>query len=96
MLALCSMLYPTKNYAGIMGAGLTCASSECPLFLYECWYTSTVLSGLVPTARTSLCAVGFQSVLITVGGSIIVNGKWIRLATTELLDMHYQWMLVHL
>ena len=37
-------------------------------------------------ARTSLCAVGFQSVLITVGGSIIVNGKWIQLATTELID----------
>ena len=40
----------------------------------------------IPIARTSLCAFRFQSMLITVGGSIIVNGKWIRLATTGLLD----------
>jgi len=40
----------------------------------------------MPTARTSLFAVGYHSMLITVGGQVLVNGKWTRLATTELLD----------
>ena len=42
--------------------------------------------GTMPTARTGLSAVGYQSMLITVGGQAIVNGEWTILATTELLD----------
>jgi len=40
----------------------------------------------MPTARSSIVAIGYRSMLITVGGTIKVKGKWIRLATTELLD----------
>ena len=40
----------------------------------------------MPTARTDLSAIGYQSMLITVGGQAIVNGEWTRVATTELLD----------
>ena len=40
----------------------------------------------MPTARTDLSAVGYQSMLITVGGQIKINTKWTKLATTELLD----------
>jgi len=40
----------------------------------------------MPTARTTLCAVGYQSRLIAVGGQIKVDSKWTRTATTEILD----------
>lgn len=38
------------------------------------------------TARVNAAAVGHQSKLIIVGGAIIIRDKWIKLATTELLD----------
>ena len=40
----------------------------------------------MPSARSSVAAIGYQSVLITVGGTVKVNGDWVRLSTTELLD----------
>jgi len=40
----------------------------------------------MPTPQSSVVAVGHQSMLITVGGTVKVKGKWIRLATTEILD----------
>ena len=40
----------------------------------------------MPTARYSATAVGYNSMLIVVGGGIIVEGKWTRLSITELLD----------
>ena len=42
---------------------------------------STMLTG-----RVHFSAVGYRSMLITVGGIIKINGKWTALATTELLD----------
>ena len=38
------------------------------------------------TARSYAIAVGYHSMLIVVGGGIMVEGKWTRLSTTELLD----------
>ena len=38
------------------------------------------------TAKLNPTAVGYQSKLILVGGAIIVQEKWIKLTTTELLD----------
>ena len=40
----------------------------------------------MPTARCHATAVGYHSMLIVLGGEIIVNGKWTTLSTTELLD----------
>ena len=40
----------------------------------------------MPTAKVSAAAVGYQSMLIVVGGETIVKGKWKVVATTELLD----------
>ena len=40
----------------------------------------------MPTARYCATAVGYNSMLIVVGGGIKVKGKWTRLSTTELLD----------
>ena len=40
----------------------------------------------MPTARCHATAVGYHSMLIVVGGIIKVEGKWIRISTTELLD----------
>ena len=40
----------------------------------------------MPTARCFATAVGYHSMLVVVGGGIIVEGKWIRVSTTELLD----------
>ena len=40
----------------------------------------------MPTARSGATAVGYHSMLIVVGGRIMVRGKWTRLCTTELLD----------
>ena len=40
----------------------------------------------MPTARTDAAAVGYQSMLVVVGGQVYVKDKWIKLATTELLD----------
>ena len=40
----------------------------------------------MPTARSCATAVGYHSMLIVVGGGIKVEGKWIILSTTELLD----------
>ena len=38
------------------------------------------------TARYSATAVGYHSMLIVVGGGIMVEGKWAMISTTELLD----------
>ena len=38
------------------------------------------------TARSYATAVGYHSMLIVVGGGIMVEGKWARISTTELLD----------
>ena len=38
------------------------------------------------TARCHATAVGYHSMLILVGGGIMVEGKWTRLSSTELLD----------
>ena len=40
----------------------------------------------MPTARCGATAVGYHSMLIVVGGIILVEGKWTVLSTTELLD----------
>ena len=40
----------------------------------------------MPTARYSATAVGYHSMLIVVGGRSMVEGKWIVVSTTELLD----------
>ena len=40
----------------------------------------------MPTARYSATAVGYHSMLIVVGGGIMVEGKRTRVSTTELLD----------
>ena len=40
----------------------------------------------MPTSRESPVAVGYQSVLLVVGGQTKVDGTFTRLATTELLD----------
>ena len=40
----------------------------------------------MPTARACATAVGYHSMLIVVGGIIMVEGKWIVVSTTELLD----------
>ena len=40
----------------------------------------------LPTARSSATAVGYHSMLIVVGGQTIMEGKWVRVSTTELLD----------
>ena len=40
----------------------------------------------MPTTRSSAIAVGYHSMLIVVGGATMVEGEWIRLSTTELLD----------
>ena len=40
----------------------------------------------MPTARHAPTAVGYNYMLIVVGGGIKVEGKWIRVSTTELLD----------
>ena len=40
----------------------------------------------MPTARMNSSAIGYQSMLITVGGAIKGDREWVRLATTELLD----------
>ena len=40
----------------------------------------------MPTARYAATAVGYNSMLIVVGGGIKVEGTWTRLSTTELLD----------
>ena len=40
----------------------------------------------MPTARLATIAVGYRSMLIVVGGSIKVKGKWTVVSTTELLD----------
>ena len=40
----------------------------------------------MPTARQSATSVGYHSMLIVVGGGIMVEGKWTTLSTTELLD----------
>ena len=40
----------------------------------------------MPTARSCATAVAYHSMLIVVGGIIEVEGKWIILSTTELLD----------
>ena len=40
----------------------------------------------MPTARCYATAVGYHSMLIVVGGGIIVKDEWTRLSTTELLD----------
>jgi len=40
----------------------------------------------MPSARSDPTAVGYQSMLIVVGGAIKVKSKWTNLATTELLD----------
>ena len=40
----------------------------------------------MPTARYDATAVGYHSMLIVVGGVIMVKGKWTRVSTTELLD----------
>ena len=40
----------------------------------------------MPTARACATAVGYHSMLIVVGGVIMVEGEWTVLSTTELLD----------
>ena len=40
----------------------------------------------MPTARYCATAVGYHSMLIVVGGTVKVEGKWIIVSTTELLD----------
>ncbi|XP_065885765.1 cyclin-dependent kinase-like 2 isoform X2 [Dysidea avara] len=40
----------------------------------------------MPTARCHAAAVGYQSMLIVVGGQVLMRGNKIRTATTELLD----------
>ena len=40
----------------------------------------------MPTARSCATAVGYHSMLIVVGGGIMVEGKWTKVSTTELLD----------
>ena len=40
----------------------------------------------MPTARCAATAVGYHSMLIVVGGVIMVEGRWTVLSTTELLD----------
>ena len=40
----------------------------------------------MPTARYCATAVGYHSMLIVVGGGIMVEGKWTRVSTTKLLD----------
>ena len=40
----------------------------------------------MPTARAGASAVGYHSMLIMVGGGIMVKGKWTTVSTTELLD----------
>ena len=40
----------------------------------------------IPTARCYATAVGYHSMLIVVGGAIKVEGKWVRVSTTEILD----------
>ena len=40
----------------------------------------------MPTARACTTAVGYHSMLIVVGGGIMVESKWTVLSTTELLD----------
>jgi len=40
----------------------------------------------MPTAREAAVAVGYQSMLIVVGGQALIKGSWTLLAITELLD----------
>ena len=40
----------------------------------------------MPTARYSATAVGYNSMLIVVGGGTKLGGNWARVSTTELLD----------
>ena len=40
----------------------------------------------MPTARQAATAVGYNYMLIVVGGGIKLEGKWTRVSTTELLD----------
>ena len=40
----------------------------------------------MPTARSDATAVGYNSMLIIVGGAIKMEGEWIIVSTTELLD----------
>ena len=40
----------------------------------------------MPTARCYATAIGYHSMLIVAGGGIMVEGKWTRVSTTELLD----------
>ena len=40
----------------------------------------------MPTARCNATAVGYNSMLIVVGGGIKVEGRWTRVSTTEILD----------
>ena len=40
----------------------------------------------MPTARFCETAVGYHSMLIVIGGGIRVEGEWVRVSTTELLD----------
>ena len=40
----------------------------------------------MPTAKYNAIAVGYHCMLIVVGGAIKVEGEWIRVSTTELLD----------
>ena len=40
----------------------------------------------IPTARFCATAVGYNSMLIVVDGTIKVGDKWVRVSTTELLD----------
>ena len=40
----------------------------------------------MPTARCSVTAVGYHSMLIVVGGGTKVGDKWVRVSITELLD----------
>ena len=40
----------------------------------------------MPTARYNATAVGYHSMLIVAGGTIMVEGKWTVVSTTELLD----------
>ena len=40
----------------------------------------------MPTARAGVTAVGYNSMIIIVGGTAYMEGKWTRVSTTELLD----------
>jgi len=40
----------------------------------------------MPTGRCAAVAVGYRSMLIVVGGEVVVKGTWRMVATTELLD----------